>query len=653
MIKRNLAFAAALGLLGIWGRPASAEPQPQQPTKTFSFVVVSLFTSIYETPTLDECPAGLAETNDQIWWKGLSPHDRIKPTEDGDREPAARFRTATERGPHGEDVCWNPTLVQDPPQRTVQGKISYGIDLDGTTDGHKTAASCAHQKFTSPDGAPGVDNQLYRIVGCIHGWRSDGFIETNANSDHLNNSKGTTLIEVTGTGDLPRNGDVEVHFYKAADNLPKDSTGKILPYASYRIDNIPLYGATAHGTIKDGLLTTDPADVRLPYFGNNQETNFFIRGLRLRLNIQPDGSAKGIIAGYHDLDNWWDYVSKSGYLVGTGHFDCPSLYVAAHQMADGYPDPKTGECTALSAAYNVEAVPAFVVHDDVKVSDKPLSPVAGDLARQGAPGAAMPHEIATQETLLGKVLTDLNGMTLYTNDGDTPNSKSGCTGDCRATWRAVAAPETGLNLGDWSVVHRADDATAQWAFQGKPLYTYVKDIDPGDTKGDGANKVWHAALLNPAPAAPPWLTVQNSDLGRILADAQGKTIYAQMGKMPVILRQICDDACMKQHWVPLYADADAQPVGRWALIALDDGKKQWSFMGNPLYSFLKDTGPAQIGGNHFGGASVGAQNYFIAIPEAALMGGELKVSLGHIPVGGTIPGAVNKDGNNGVAAKRP
>jgi hypothetical protein len=33
-------------------------------------------------------------------------------------------------------------------------------------------------------------------------------------------------------------------------------------------------------------------------------------------------------------------------------------------MADAYPDPKTGENMAISAAYAVEAVPAFIVHDN-------------------------------------------------------------------------------------------------------------------------------------------------------------------------------------------------------------------------------------------------------------------------------------------------
>jgi hypothetical protein len=34
------------------------------------------------------------------------------------------------------------------------------------------------------------------------------------------------------------------------------------------------------------------------------------------------------------------------------------------KLADGYRDPKTGQCTALSTAYQIEAVPAFLIHPD-------------------------------------------------------------------------------------------------------------------------------------------------------------------------------------------------------------------------------------------------------------------------------------------------
>jgi hypothetical protein len=54
--------------------------------------------------------------------------------------------------------------------------------------------------------------------------------------------------------------------------------------------------------------------------------------------------------------------------------DCPATYDAAHRLADGYPDPKTGECTALSSAYNFDAVAAFAIHpeDGAKQAERPV-----------------------------------------------------------------------------------------------------------------------------------------------------------------------------------------------------------------------------------------------------------------------------------------
>ena len=46
--------------------------------------------------------------------------------------------------------------------------------------------------------------------------------------------------------------------------------------------------------------------------------------------------------------------------------------------------------------------------------------------------------------------------------------------------------------GNWSVITR-DDGTKQWAYKGKPLYTWAKDTKPGDVTGDGFNNVWHVA----------------------------------------------------------------------------------------------------------------------------------------------------------------
>ncbi|MBX6321753.1 MAG: hypothetical protein IRY94_08000 [Rhodospirillaceae bacterium] len=97
-----------------------------------------------------------------------------------------------------------------------------------------------------------------------------------------------------------------------------------------------------------------------------------------------------------------------------------------------------------------------------------------------------------QETAIGKVLADANGMTLYTFDKDEMG-KSMCTGQCAENWPPAKADADAQPTGDLTIITR-EDGTRQWADDGKPLYTFVKDKKPGDVTGDKVNNVWHAVM---------------------------------------------------------------------------------------------------------------------------------------------------------------
>ena len=94
------------------------------------------------------------------------------------------------------------------------------------------------------------------------------------------------------------------------------------------------------------------------------------------------------------------------------------------------------------------------------------------------------------------VFVDSKGMTLYTYDRDTTPDKSVCNDRCAMVWPPFMAGAEAMTMGSWSVVTR-DDGTKQWAYNGKPVYTYSKDAAPGDAKGDGlgpqGTHVWHVA----------------------------------------------------------------------------------------------------------------------------------------------------------------
>jgi predicted lipoprotein with Yx(FWY)xxD motif len=91
------------------------------------------------------------------------------------------------------------------------------------------------------------------------------------------------------------------------------------------------------------------------------------------------------------------------------------------------------------------------------------------------------------------MLVNGQSLTLYTFDRDVAGSgKSVCNGDCAVKWPPHLAQASDAPTGDYTVVVR-DDGRRQWAFKGKPLYTWPEDQEPGDKYGDNYAKVWHIA----------------------------------------------------------------------------------------------------------------------------------------------------------------
>ena len=89
------------------------------------------------------------------------------------------------------------------------------------------------------------------------------------------------------------------------------------------------------------------------------------------------------------------------------------------------------------------------------------------------------------------MLVDAKGMTLYTYDKDSKGMSS-CTEACAQNWPPLMAPAGAKAEKEWSLVKRAD-GSQQWAYDGKPLYTFSMDKQPGEMSGDGKMGVWHMA----------------------------------------------------------------------------------------------------------------------------------------------------------------
>lgn len=184
-------------------------------------------------------------------------------------------------------------------------------------------------------------------------------------------------------------------------------------------------------------------------------------------------------------------------------------------------------------------------------------------------------------------------------------------------WAPVPAPLFSVKIiGDFSVVVR-EDGKRQWAYKGKPLYTFRADSAKNDIRGLDAGVAARVALvykhyipdsvaINSYPRRGP-LMVKKDD---------GMTIYTQTryhlqyggrqwreGYRYTYLDakgvgvEGCTEACTNT-WRPFLAPDDAHSSGFWEVAVRPDGTKQWVFRGAHLYTFARDTKPGDIYGNN-------------------------------------------------------
>ncbi len=310
------------------------------------YVMTNLFWSVYQTPDAQqECPRGF---------------------NDGPREqfeklfPNPQSMTVEETQLKQEIQTWHPTTEPDGFEFfEVEGELSWGLNLDGEV---------SPNDFTHPDGTPGIDNEVYRAVGCIIGFRGPDGVEFIFQDKAIaDESYNRMMIEISGVDSLENDDSVTINLYRGMDRLLTDATGlNVMPGGTQRVDY--RWGKDLmrkmQGKIVDSTLITDPIDdMVMPWMNLGVPSIQLFRDMRLQLDLSADG-ASGILAGYADINNWYFQLIRndSTHHLSNGQISGISLYKALRRLADAYPDPETGENTAISTALDVKMTQVFITH---------------------------------------------------------------------------------------------------------------------------------------------------------------------------------------------------------------------------------------------------------------------------------------------------
>ncbi|MFD3554296.1 SCO0930 family lipoprotein [Streptomyces goshikiensis] len=254
---------------------------------------------------------------------------------------------------------------------------------------------------------------------------------------------------------------------------------------------------------------------------------------------------------------------------------------------------------------------------------------------------------------VGSVVTDNAGATLYRfdKDGNKP-PKSNCDGDCAKTWPAVPASDASASEGiDAALLGEVvrTDGSKQLTLGGWPVYRYAKDTQAGDAKGEGVGGTWHALAADgkkaidqkgggakggekggekeadkggegeygagqdnaqkpsagtddkTGKAGAELSIVANEKLGKILVDAEGRTLYRFNKDSAWPMKFGCLGACLDT-WKPAApvdkAKASGIPSALVGSVKRPDGSMQLTIDCWPVYLFTGDTAPGQTNGHN-------------------------------------------------------
>jgi len=362
MKKIHTAAALVTSAFALFGATnvALAEGSSTLQNRTISYVMVGENRAIYESKDgKAECPQGY---ND-------GPREQFKIL-----YPEGTKHTVAESRLTYEAHTWHPDTTPDPlPYRYIQGNTGMGMNLDGKV---------GPNDFTSPTGEKGIDNQLYRAIGCTRNFRSDGETSILTPQWRTRARYNIFVIELTDVDSLTNDDDVTVTTYRGLDKLIADATGNnYLPGGTQNLDMVwgKKFIQKFHGKIINGVLTTEAKDLWIPaasvYDPRDGGSDILWRAMRFKLNLTPS-SAEGYMGGYADIETWYynSHNTRDALHQSYGGTAGPSMYRALVKLADYAPDPKTGQNTAISAALNVRFTQVFAKHPEATVAADKKAP---------------------------------------------------------------------------------------------------------------------------------------------------------------------------------------------------------------------------------------------------------------------------------------
>jgi hypothetical protein len=230
--------------------------------------------------------------------------------------------------------------------------VSVGFQLIDHVAMSGDPATCGHGSLEHPDGSPGINNQLSVLmttVDAVTGGAADPLIQEAINGGML--LYGVRMPNLQGASDASCV-DLEFRLLGGKPNVGTDQ--RLDPNQTFDTQkDSPL--STVRGVMKDGVIDAGPFDLVMPIRILDAQFNQAVRGARVRIKLNDDGSASGVIGGGIMKSELIEHVEPLG--LGKIKELLPTLL---DSIADLDPEETVHGCRQFSGAFTFDAKNAFI-----------------------------------------------------------------------------------------------------------------------------------------------------------------------------------------------------------------------------------------------------------------------------------------------------
>ncbi len=274
---------------------------------------------------------------------------------------AASLAGCMANGPGGTDDCVATQPIRSSLVRRLgfarqdPDGISEGFDLDGRVSDRGDATACGRADFVTPEGVPGIDNQIARLVPLVEaqagGVSLDDILKT-----AINNGQMLLAIELEDLDDERNDSCVTVQLRPLMGTPSLGTDGLIEIGQTFDAREGGVVSRIEGARLADGVLQAGPAELSLPVTILDASFILHVHDALIRIVIDEEGNFTGAFGGGIDIAEMIT-VSQS--------LNVPSALMGAVMLllnnnADLDRDPGTNLCGQISATLLFESVPAFV-----------------------------------------------------------------------------------------------------------------------------------------------------------------------------------------------------------------------------------------------------------------------------------------------------